>query len=120
MKVILKLNFPPKVKIFCWLLRRGQLKTKDGFGRYQPNVNQFCVLCSTHVETYRSIFFFCDSSFAASVSSLTGLSETLFQTTNLITWIYDLLINSHDKGLLAHYLLIYWHIWDTRNHWIFR
>ena len=42
---IWKLNVPPKIKVFGWLLARMRLRTRERIAKYQPHIDPNCPLC---------------------------------------------------------------------------
>lgn len=118
LNLIWKLDIPPKVKIFTWLLIRGRLKTRDRLSRFVQNMDANCALCHNSIESLNHLFYDCP--FAHNVWHLSGLYATPINAPNLISWLDDLVSLNNDKLLLSHILLICWQIWDSRNKWIFQ
>ncbi|KAL6180678.1 hypothetical protein ACLB2K_047338 [Fragaria x ananassa] len=63
-KKLWKLNVPPKVKIFGWLVLRGKLKTRDRLHRFEFLNHNICPLCNIEEETMDHLFYNCPSSLA--------------------------------------------------------
>jgi hypothetical protein len=57
-KVLWKLKFSLKIKIFVWYLLKGVVLTKDNLARRNWQDNKKCVFCVKD-ETIRHLFFHC-------------------------------------------------------------
>ncbi|CAL9009539.1 unnamed protein product [Prunus brigantina] len=54
-----KLNIPPKVQIFPWLLIRKRLQVRARLHRFMPQISPACPFCQNHDETIHHLFMEC-------------------------------------------------------------
>jgi hypothetical protein len=54
-----KLNIPPMVQVFLWLVSNNKILTRDNLAKRQPVQDKRCLFCS-ELETVEHIFFECE------------------------------------------------------------
>lgn len=70
LEIMWKLQMPPKVKVFCWLLICECLKTIHKLHTFCPSVPSICVLCNHLGETLDHLLMNCP--FSHNTWMLTG------------------------------------------------
>ncbi|XP_062020762.1 uncharacterized protein LOC133737169 [Rosa rugosa] len=60
LKKLWKLNVPPKIQLFGWLLFRGRLKTRDRLSRFGYVEDNSCPMCDNDNETADHLFGCCE------------------------------------------------------------
>lgn len=69
MKKIWKLNIPPKVKVFGWLLIKNRLQTRKIICRFKNSIDPSCAFCQNDIETQDHIMCMCPFAQAVWTSS---------------------------------------------------
>lgn len=69
-----KLNLPPKVKIFSWLLICQRLKIRQQLHTFTNSILTSCVFCTNHDESLDRLFMQC--AFSRSIWSIAALPSS--------------------------------------------
>lgn len=84
-----KLNLPPIVKIFNWLLICERLKTRQRLHSFTDSIPANCVFCTNHEESLDQLFMQCD--FAKHIWTITALpSSPLHWDMPFVQWLDSL------------------------------
>jgi len=116
---IWKTRIPYKIKIFTWLLEKGDVLTKDNMVKRKWTGDPSCVFCD-QVETINHLFFQCPVAKCvwALVGQCIGATDIPRNNTQYKLWIDKWLPDGqkiHHFGFAA----ICWAIWKCRNKAVF-
>ncbi|KAL6183086.1 hypothetical protein ACLB2K_044497 [Fragaria x ananassa] len=89
-----KLDVPPKVKLFGWLLLRGRLKTRDRLSKFGYIDDNSCPLCDNDNETADHLFGHCN--FTTEVFRLAGISAAMDWHEGYLKVLREMFINQPD------------------------
>ncbi|ONI04198.1 hypothetical protein PRUPE_6G308200 [Prunus persica] len=120
LKKVWKLNIPPKVKNFVWLLIRKRLQVRARLHRFMQHISPIYPFCQSLPETIQHMFMDCQ--YAKDVWALSpDLMPLPSQAGDLYIWLLSLSPTSTKSELdpLSKALLICWQIWEARNNVVF-
>jgi hypothetical protein len=112
-----KLQVPPRIHIFLWLLTKNKILTRDNLVKMKKLDDVTCLFC-TKLETVRHFFFECcvAKNIWETISKLIG-----FCVGNDFEFVAKLWLNDkkykHVNVLTA---VVLWILWKTRNNLCFQ
>ncbi|KAM2637494.1 hypothetical protein EV1_021984 [Malus domestica] len=120
---IWRVNVPPKLKVFLWLMSKGRLLSNEQRVRRQLTSDSSCMTCCGPIESIAHIFK--DCSRAMCIWKSMGVPWQLRNAQNLEfkAWLLaNLKVSSkgtNEGAWCTLFLFICWHIWKWRNKQIF-
>ena len=114
MKIIWKLQIPPKIKIFAWQLFRSRIPTRDLIYTNAP-IDRSCPFCHSDIETIDHIFYNCSDTKIIGNSVFTNSVDTI--SSNSILEVLKLIQN--DPEIFSKCLITLYCIWKARNDVVF-
>ncbi|KAI8548093.1 hypothetical protein RHMOL_Rhmol07G0245500 [Rhododendron molle] len=121
-EVVWKLNIPHKVRHFWWRACSNSLATKENLMRRRCGSSKVCPICESFEESIEHTLFDCQWVRAVWFGCNLNLNVGHGHPSSVQKWtsqIVDDLKGEQLMGYLEKIVMIAWHIWKSRNDFVF-